>query len=103
MSEDLKRRVEEVKRILNYERPDIQHASDMARVVYQKQDIQYVFELIKELTEREAKLAEALRFYADETNHEMHGSCAELASSIVEKDGGYKANDTLSELNLLGE
>ncbi len=61
MTQDIKQRVEEAKRILNYERPDIQHASDLARVTYHKQDVQYIYELIKDLTKREEKLVAKLK------------------------------------------
>jgi hypothetical protein len=49
---ELKQRVEEAGRLLNYERPDIQHATDNARIVYAKQDVQYIKELIKDQQSR---------------------------------------------------
>lgn len=57
----LKERVNEVNRLLNYERPDIAHAHDMAKIVYNKQDIQYIKELIKDQQSRIEELEAALR------------------------------------------
>lgn len=91
MKQDLKQRVEEVNRILNYERLDIQHASDLARIVYQKQDIQYVKELITDLA---FELSEA------EPNVEIWQNTDELSQARIKKLEGREAK-LVKAFNLL--
>ncbi len=106
MTQDIKQRVEEAKRILNYERPDIQHANDLARVTYHKQDVQYIHELIKYLAAQNEKLVETIRWYADWDNYDKDFS----PFSVIQHEGsslkfestdqGDKARDTLKSLGI---
>ena len=69
--QDLKERVDEVSRILNYERSDIQHAHDLAKIVYNKQDIQYIKELIKDQQSRIEELETENKRYQKKKDDEQ--------------------------------